>query len=220
MAVRVTWDVDNIFKYLVDAHPVLAELRDRIFVGGRPADQDDKIELGRLYEERLEAERTGVAERLVSALLPGAADAHVSRATGEKMAADVAFLVPRDGADAFRERVREAASAWPGEYAFSAAALAPFNFVELDITAVTPIGGGRMRLCAVLRHPRRLREVARQAEDASTTRTRPHAELKALYARFEAGEVSDEECDRREREVAARLALAEAYHRRRPRDAR
>lgn len=134
MAVRVTWDVDNIFKYLVDAHPVLAELRDRIFVAGRPARQDDKIELGRLYEERLDAERTGVADRLVSALLPGAADARVSRVTAEKMAADVAFLVPRDGADAFRERVRDAAAEWPGEYAFQCSGpWAPFNFVQLEI---------------------------------------------------------------------------------------
>lgn len=63
-------------------------------------------------------------------------------------------------------------------------------------------------------------EVIRQAEDALYDEDALHAELKALYARFEAGEVSEEECDRREREVAARLALAEAYHRQRPRDAR
>jgi hypothetical protein len=133
MAVRVVWDVENIFSHLVDRHPELAELRDRIFAGGRQVDANAKIELGRLFEERREAGRNDVVARVVDSLLPLASDVHVSRVHGEKAAADLAFLVTRDGMQAFRDRVREIASDWPPEFAFQCSGpWAPFNFVQLE----------------------------------------------------------------------------------------
>src|SRR5262245_1192283 len=36
ISVRVKWDVDNIFKYIVDSDPLLASLRDRLFDPGQP----------------------------------------------------------------------------------------------------------------------------------------------------------------------------------------
>ncbi|MGC8642540.1 MAG: GvpL/GvpF family gas vesicle protein, partial [Isosphaeraceae bacterium] len=47
MGLRVTWDVANIFEYMIGLHEELRSLRDRIFRGGRTPTQDDKIELGR-----------------------------------------------------------------------------------------------------------------------------------------------------------------------------
>ena len=136
MSVRVVWDVENIFKHLVDRHPELAELRDRIFAGGRQVDANDKIELGRLFEERRETGRNDVVKRIVETLRPHAADVHVTRAYGEKSAADLAFLVGRDQTQAFRDRVLETASDWPSEFAFHCSGpWAPFNFVQLEIDA-------------------------------------------------------------------------------------
>jgi hypothetical protein len=57
-------------------------------------------------------------------------------------------------------------------------------------------------------------EVARQAEEALYDEGTLHAELMALNARLERGELTEEEFARREGELAERLALAEAYHRR------
>jgi len=134
MAVRVAWDVENIFSHLVDRHPELAELRDRIFAGGRQVDASDKIELGRLFEERREAGRIDVVNRVIDSLRPLASDVHVATAHGEKAVADLAFLVTRDGMQAFRDRVQAIASDWPSEYAFQCSGpWAPFNFVQLDI---------------------------------------------------------------------------------------
>jgi hypothetical protein len=134
MSVRVAWDVENIFSHLVDRHPELATLRDRIFAGGRQVDAHDKIELGRQFEERREARRADVVDRVVNALRPLAADVHVSRVHGEKAAADLAFLVKRDDTQAFRNRVVEIAADWPSEYAFQCSGpWAPFNFVHLEI---------------------------------------------------------------------------------------
>lgn len=133
MTVRVAWDVENIFGHLVDRHPELAALRDRIFAGGRQVDANDKIDLGRLFEERREAGRADVVERVVASLRPHAADVNVSRVHGEKAAADLAFLIGRDDTPAFRDRVLEIAADWPSEYAFQCSGpWAPFSFARLD----------------------------------------------------------------------------------------
>ena len=58
-----------------------------------------------------------------------------------------------------------------------------------------------------------INEVIRQAEDAMYDQTALQNELKALYARLEAGELGEEEFTRRENELAERLALAEEFHR-------
>jgi hypothetical protein len=62
-------------------------------------------------------------------------------------------------------------------------------------------------------------EVIRQAEDALYDESAIQAELKSLYARLEAGQVSEEEFDQREGELAERLALAAEYNRQKRRAA-
>jgi gas vesicle protein GvpG len=56
-------------------------------------------------------------------------------------------------------------------------------------------------------------EVMRQAERALYDETALSDELKALYARLEAGEMDEDEFERRENALAERLAIAEAYNR-------
>jgi hypothetical protein len=63
------------------------------------------------------------------------------------------------------------------------------------------------------------KEVMRQAEDALYDEANLHRELKSIYTRLEAGELSEEEFTRREGELAERLAIAEEYNREAPRGA-
>jgi len=63
------------------------------------------------------------------------------------------------------------------------------------------------------------KEVMRQAEDALYDETALQNELKTLYTRLEAGELGEEEFERREGELAERLAIAEAYNRQKRRAA-
>lgn len=62
-------------------------------------------------------------------------------------------------------------------------------------------------------------EIIRQAEDALYDESALQAQLKALYARLEANEISDTEFEQRESELAARLAIAADYNRRQRRAA-
>src|SRR3989304_4912851 len=57
MGLRVTWDVPNIFEYFVQTHPELRAARDQFFAGNRQPPQDDKIEVGRLFDRPLAAGR-------------------------------------------------------------------------------------------------------------------------------------------------------------------
>ena len=57
MGLRVTWDVPNIFEYFVATHEELRVTRDRFFGGHREPMQDDKIEVGRLFDRLLREDR-------------------------------------------------------------------------------------------------------------------------------------------------------------------
>jgi len=57
-------------------------------------------------------------------------------------------------------------------------------------------------------------EVIHQAEDALYDETALQGELKSLNARFEAGEMTEDEFTQREDELAERLMAAEEYNRR------
>jgi hypothetical protein len=56
-------------------------------------------------------------------------------------------------------------------------------------------------------------EIVRQAEEAMYDETALQQELKALYARLESGQIAEGEFERRENELAERLAKAEEFHR-------
>jgi len=55
-------------------------------------------------------------------------------------------------------------------------------------------------------------EIIRQAEDALYDESALQAQLKWLYARLEANDISEAEFERQERELADRLAIAAEYN--------
>jgi len=134
MSVKLRWDVENIFSYRLQADGVLADLRDRIFDPARPASHAEKLELGRLFEERLRAEKGRLTDRLVDALSLRAVDLDIGPTFGEKDIADVAFLMPRAWTEPFEQVVAAMAAQWPAEYMFQCSGpWAPSRFVRLDL---------------------------------------------------------------------------------------
>ena len=128
-------DVDDIFKYVVDADPLIATVRDRIFDPVHPPTYTEKLELGRMFEERLDAERADSTARLLASLATCAREVEVGRARGHTTVAELSFLVSREGVAAFEQRVRDVAAGWPSAYVFqSSGPLAPFDFVQLHLT--------------------------------------------------------------------------------------
>jgi hypothetical protein len=134
MGLRVTWDVPNIFEYFVQTHPELRVARDRFFGGHREPTQDDKIELGRLFDRLLMEDRETHTERVVEVLAPSCVEIKQNKPRVEREAVNLACLVGRDGRAEFEAAVFEAAKLFDNSYAFDYnGPWAPHNFVDLTL---------------------------------------------------------------------------------------
>lgn len=134
MDLKVKWDVDNIFEYLTSVDPELAAYRDQIFGRSSAPSQPEKIELGRMFEERLNQQREEQTDRVVEMFQSCTSDVKVNPPKSEKSVMNLAFLVDRDRLKPFEERVYQVAGTFPAQYIFDFnGPWAPFNFVELDI---------------------------------------------------------------------------------------
>jgi hypothetical protein len=134
MGLRVVFDVPNIFEYVVGIHPGLRALRDQVFRNGREPSQDDKIELGRLFDRVLTDERAVQTEKAVAALAPYCTEIKENKPRGEREVMNLACLVPRDHQAAFEEGVFAAAQQFDNHYAFDFnGPWPPHNFVEINL---------------------------------------------------------------------------------------
>ena len=134
MGLRVTWDVPNIFEYFVHTHPELRVARDRFFGGHREPTQDDKIELGRLFDRLLMEDREAHTERVVEILTPSCVEIKRNKPRTEREAVNLACLVGRDAREQFDAAVFEGAKLFDNSYAFDYnGPWAPHNFVDMTL---------------------------------------------------------------------------------------
>lgn len=134
MGLRVAWDVPNIFEYFVRTHPELGVMRDHFFSGHREPTQDDKIEVGRVFERLLTEEREMHTQRIEAVLAPHCAEIKRNTLRHEHEVANLACLVGRDERERFEAAVFEAAKLFDNNYTFDYnGPWAPHNFVELTL---------------------------------------------------------------------------------------
>jgi len=128
MGLRVTWDVPNIFEYFVDQHAELRAARDRLIR------QDDKLELGRLFDRLLNEVRETHYEKLVEALDPCCTEIKHSPARNLNEVLNLNCLVARDGQKRLEDAVFAAAALFDNNYALDLnGPWAPHNFVEMQL---------------------------------------------------------------------------------------
>jgi len=128
MGLRVTWDVPNIFEYFVDQHAELRAARDRLIR------QEDKLELGQLFDRLLNEVREAHYEKLAEALEPCCAEIKLSPARNLNEVVNLNCLVPRDGQKQMEDAVFAAAALFDHNYALDLnGPWAPHNFVEMQI---------------------------------------------------------------------------------------
>ncbi len=134
MGLRVNWDVPNIFEYFVAMHPELRLARDRFFGGRHEPSQDDKIELGRLFDRLLTEEREAHTERVEEILTPHCAEIKRMNLRNEREVVSLVCLVQRGRQAEFEAAVFEAATLFDSSYAFDySGPWAPHNFVDLAL---------------------------------------------------------------------------------------
>jgi hypothetical protein len=137
MGLRVRWDVPNIFEFMISQHPELGERRDALLLAEKSSSprHQERIELGRLFERLLEADRAVIDEQICDVVERATVEIHRGKLRAENDILNLACLVDRRREDEFVARVVEAASALDANYAFDYnGPWAPHNFVQLDLT--------------------------------------------------------------------------------------
>jgi hypothetical protein len=134
MGLRVKWDVPNIFEYFVDIHPELRAARDRLMGNQHEPRQEDKIELGQLFNRTLDEDREAHSEKLEEVLAPCCAETKRSPPRNVNEAVNLNCLVGRDNQKQLEDAVFQAANLFDNNYAFDLnGPWAPHNFVEMEL---------------------------------------------------------------------------------------
>jgi hypothetical protein len=134
MGLRVSWDVPNIFEYFINIHSDLRATRDR-FLGpfGNPS-QEDKIELGRLFDRLLNEDREAYTDQVAEILSRYCQEIKPNKCRNEGEVMNLACLVGRQAQNRFEEGVFEAAKLFDNNFTFDYnGPWAPHNFVDLDL---------------------------------------------------------------------------------------
>ncbi|HAY23303.1 MAG TPA: gas vesicle protein GvpFL [Desulfobacterales bacterium] len=134
MGLRVSWSVPNIFEYFVNIHPDLKIARDHLLGARGNPSQEDKIELGRLFDHLLNEDREAYTEKVEDILQSYCQEIKRNKCRQESEVMNLACLIRRDRQDQFENGVFEAARLFDNNYIFDYnGPWAPHNFVELDL---------------------------------------------------------------------------------------
>src|SRR5262245_6875907 len=108
MGLQVSWDVPNIFEYFIEREPELRRLRDRYFRSQARCTQQDKIQIGQLFDQLLNEERETCTQRVENALDRSCAEIKRNACRNEREVMNLACLVARDAREEFEAAVVEA----------------------------------------------------------------------------------------------------------------
>jgi hypothetical protein len=134
MGLRVSWDVPNIFEYFVNTHEELRAARDRLVGPQRHPSREDQVELGRLFDRLLQADRELYTAQVEGVLAPSCGEMKSSPCRSESEVMNLACLVARGQEAAFEADVFAAARLFDNSFAFDYnGPWAPHNFVDLDL---------------------------------------------------------------------------------------
>lgn len=134
MGLRVTWDVPSIFEYFVNSHAELRLARDGLMSARHELTQEEKIELGRMFDRLLNEDREEHTAKVERVLAPLCAEFKPNPCRNEREVINLACLVKRDAQEAFSAGVFAAAKLFDNNFAFDySGPWAPHNFVELDL---------------------------------------------------------------------------------------
>lgn len=134
MGLRVTWDVPNIFEYFVNTHAELRLARDRIAGARGEPSQEEKIELGRLFDRLLTEDREDQVRRVERAISAACFEIKSNPCRNEREVMNLACLVGRNAQKEFDAAVFEAAKLFDNHFTFDYnGPWAPHNFVVMDL---------------------------------------------------------------------------------------
>ena len=135
MGLRVAWDVPNIFEYFVTTHAEIRVARDQFLGRSRVPTQEDKIEVGRLFDRVLQEDREEHMDRVEAILAPACFEVKRNATRTERDVMNLACLVGREAvAGEFEAAIFEAARGFDNNFTFDFnGPWAPHNFVDVEL---------------------------------------------------------------------------------------
>lgn len=134
MGLRVSWDVPNIFEFFVENDGDLRAERDRLFGRRGEPTQEERIELGRMFERLLSEARDAFSDTVEDVLSNCCDEIRRNPPRNEREVMNLACLIDRNRQGEFEARVFEAAQRFDNNYSFDYnGPWAPHSFIELDL---------------------------------------------------------------------------------------
>jgi hypothetical protein len=135
LTVRGTYAEEALLRGVVAGSREVAALRERVRSLPEAAGYYERIRLGELIAAEVDRQRAADAAHAYERLVPFAVSAH-EEATGADGAFHLAFLVERDGVDAFSGAVAELIAELGDRVAVRyVGPLAPYSFADAELTA-------------------------------------------------------------------------------------
>ena len=134
MGLKINWDVENIFEFMVRKHRTLELFRDNIFLKPTGATQEEKLELGRMFETILNEDRETHLTTVQDILKDYCCEIKVNKPKDENTIMKLACLVEKTKMEQFEKGVFAAAKEFDDNYAFDFnGPWAPHNFVDTKL---------------------------------------------------------------------------------------
>lgn len=134
MGLKVTWNVPNIFEYILAARPDLRALRDQVFAPGADPGPDARMEVGRQFDRALGDHRRRAVDLVREVLAAACSEIREEPPKAETEVMTLACLVRTDAAAAFEAAVPAAAARFGEEYVFALSGpWPPHSFVRAGL---------------------------------------------------------------------------------------
>jgi hypothetical protein len=134
MAVRLSWQGDDIFRTYVEHFPELKRRRDACFNGRREPNQMELLDLGQHFERLLARDREEKMETAFSVLRPIVSEIKTVEPNNERLMFSIACLVDRGIEPRFDSAIEELATKFQDDYRIEVnGPWPPYSFVSLTL---------------------------------------------------------------------------------------
>jgi hypothetical protein len=131
---KVNWNREEVIAELEREHEEIRRLKNEIVNNQRSSTYFARMQLGRLVEQALTDKSNAYQREIYETLRAVAIASRTSKPIGDKMIMNAAFLVERDKADDFDQKVQEIEQRYEGQLRFTRTGpWAPYNFVTIRL---------------------------------------------------------------------------------------
>ena len=131
---KVNWETERVMAEIEQEHEEIYRLKQEILNNQQSSTYFARMQLGRLVERARTEKSAAYVREVYDSLRESAIASRANKVIGDKMILNAAFLVERDNATAFDQRVQEIAQRYEGKLTFRyTGPWPPYNFVNVRL---------------------------------------------------------------------------------------